>query len=200
MLHCKHASLSLPHLAHFAGDPGTRSSLKFSILLMSLFSSNVSKESFDYSLNWSWGSICCSESQVFIERIVWLGRLEISSWVLQACIDLLSKVILLITGSCIIFYSKSIQFLKVFIRLLLKCLLVRCPISQHCKSHLNSNYSYMRRLLPCQVCTCNRRSDRVEGAGELRAWTCQHHPWLEGNYLCYSWQASLNNNCLFEII
>ena len=58
----------------------------------------------------------------------------------------------------------------------------------------------MPRLLLCQACICSRKSDLFGEADELRAWTCQHRPWSEGNYLCYSWAASLNNNCLFEII
>lgn len=199
MFHCKDASLGLPHLTHFTRDSCARSSLKFSIFLMSLFSSDISKESFDHCLNWSWWSIGCAEARIFIERILWLPRLEISSGVLQACIDLLSKVVLLITGCSVIFNCESIKFLKVLIGLLLKSLLMRGPIRQHYNAYKFRLY-YMHRRLPCRVCTCSHRSDHVEGATLLRALTCRHHPWWEGNCLCYSWEASLNNNCLFEII
>ena len=68
------------------------------------------------------------------------------------------------------------------------------------KNQLSLFYPYMHRLLLCQACICSRKSDRFGEADEQRAWTCQHRPWSEGNYLCYSWAASLNNNCLFEII
>lgn len=131
MFHCENTSLSLSHLTHFACDPSARPRLKLSILLMSLLGSDISEESLNHSFNWSGGSICSAESGVLIETRVREARLEISSGVLETRIDLLSKVILLITGSCIIFDSKSIQFLKVLVCLFLKCLLVRGPFCQH---------------------------------------------------------------------
>ena len=57
--------------------------------------------------------------------------MEVSPGVLETRIDLLSKVILLITGSCIIFDRKSIQLLKVLVCLFLKGLLVGRPFSQY---------------------------------------------------------------------
>jgi len=131
MLLGKVACLGVAHLFHFLSCPGATAldGLKLIKSLFGLDSGHITKEAFNDSLDGRGGAVRIAKPGLLGERISDFV-VTAAHGIPEACINLLSETVLLVTGSCVVLDGQSVKFLKVLIILLILRLLMRGPVGK----------------------------------------------------------------------